>query len=113
MCDSQLDVVDNTVNCANRHTFDVARDGYVNLLAATGRAPRTPGDAKEMIQARTRFVGRGFYQSLVLAVGEIVHRAAGDMIGQAHPSILDVGCCEGYPIRGATDYLARRLHGCS
>ncbi len=66
-----------------------------------------------MIQARTRFVGRGFYQSLVLAVGEIVHRAAGDMIGQAHPSILDVGCGEGYLIGGVKHYLDERLSGWS
>ena len=71
--------------CDNRHSFDIAREGYVNLLA--GKAPAV-GDNREMIAARRRTLERGTYAPLCRALAE----AARGMDG----AYLDAGCGEGY-----------------
>jgi 23S rRNA (guanine745-N1)-methyltransferase len=70
--------------CANKHSFDVARSGYVNLLQPQDRRSKNPGDTAEAVAARRRFYERG--DPLV------------DAIVRAFPvsgTLLDVGCGEG------------------
>jgi 23S rRNA (guanine745-N1)-methyltransferase len=101
ICDADLTRSGNTIACANRHTFDVAREGYVNLEGARGRAPRTPGDTREMLLARRHFLERGFYQPLSDAINRVVGAHLAAMGDKGAPAgILDAGCGEGY-------YLAR------
>ena len=45
--------------CQKGHSFDIAREGYVNLLPANQQHSKTPGDDKEMAAARTRFLEGG------------------------------------------------------
>jgi 23S rRNA (guanine745-N1)-methyltransferase len=72
--------------CAAGHGFDVAREGYVNLLLA--RHSRQPGDNLEMINARRRFLETGAYDPLSAALAEAV--------AARHPCVvLDAGCGEG------------------
>ena len=74
--------------CSRRHTFDVAREGYVNLLSAQRRRSREPGDPREMIAARRRFLASGAYDPLTSAVATAV--------AEKRPAVaLDVGCGEG------------------
>ena len=47
--------------CPLGHSFDIAREGYVNLLS--GRAPAV-GDNREMILSRRRFLDSGAYAPL-------------------------------------------------
>ncbi|HET8774477.1 MAG TPA: methyltransferase domain-containing protein [Thermoanaerobaculia bacterium] len=75
--------------CANSHSFDVARSGYVNLLQPQDRRSRTPGDTAEAVAARRRFYERG--DPLL------------DAIVRAFPAsgtMLDVGCGEGSHLDG-------------
>jgi 23S rRNA (guanine745-N1)-methyltransferase len=82
-------------SCPAGHSFDVAREGYVNLLRAGPRRSRQPGDSPEMVQARRRFLATGAYDPLSSAVAGAV--AAG------RPSrLLDVGCGEGRHTRALT-----------
>ncbi|HEV7241271.1 MAG TPA: methyltransferase domain-containing protein [Thermoanaerobaculia bacterium] len=70
--------------CANHHSFDVARSGYVNLLQPQDRRSKNPGDNADAVEARRRFYERG--DPLV------------DAIVRAFPvegALLDVGCGEG------------------
>jgi len=84
--------------CANRHSFDVARQGYVNLLA---RPTRLQADTGEMLRARRAFLARGHYAPLSDAVNELVAAGIASTQG-AVPTLpraaLDVGCGEGYYI---------------
>src|SRR6266699_692524 len=74
--------------CAAGHSFDVAREGYVNLLLAGQRRSRQPGDSAEMVGARRRFLATGAYDPLSAAVAAAV--------ADARPRVvLDVGCGEG------------------
>ena len=77
-----------TLRCEAGHSFDVAREGYVNLV--TGKAPSaSQGDDAAMVQARRAFLGRGYYEPLATALGEIV--------GADSPRLIaDFGCGEGY-----------------
>lgn len=55
------------VRCPRGHSFDVARQGYVNLL--TGRAPHA-GDSVEMVTAREEFLTAGHYDLISAALAE-------------------------------------------
>ncbi|PZF90116.1 putative RNA methyltransferase [Micromonospora endophytica] len=53
------------LRCPRRHSFDIARQGYVNLL--TGRAPHG-GDTAEMVAARADFLAAGHYDAISTAL---------------------------------------------
>lgn len=84
-----LQLNDRTWCCENGHSYDVAKQGYVNLLPVQNKRSKDPGDSKAMVQARRHFLSQGFYQPLADALSETV-LSAGDQ------SILDAGCGEGY-----------------
>ena len=75
--------------CAQGHSFDVAREGYVNLLMVQQKHSASPGDSAESVRARAEFLHAGHYQPLRDAVVEMLEPLG---IG----SVLDVGCGEGY-----------------
>nr|WP_310429856.1 23S rRNA methyltransferase [Catenuloplanes niger] len=60
------------LRCPAGHSFDVARQGYVNL--STGRTPHV-GDTAEMIAAREEFLGAGHYDFVIDALGEAARTA--------------------------------------
>jgi 23S rRNA (guanine745-N1)-methyltransferase len=75
--------------CANQHSFDVARSGYVNLLQPQDRRSKTPGDTPEAVAARRRFLEQGHAAPLVEAIVRSVPMEEGQ-------SLLDAGCGEGH-----------------
>jgi 23S rRNA (guanine745-N1)-methyltransferase len=79
---------DRRWECASGHSFDVAREGYVNLLLPQRRHSRQPGDSAEMIAARRRFLATGAYDPMSTALAEVVGR-------RSPVTVLDVGCGEG------------------
>ncbi|OYW15127.1 MAG: rRNA (guanine-N1)-methyltransferase [Hydrogenophilales bacterium 12-64-6] len=82
--------------CASGHNFDIASQGYTNLLPVQNKRSRDPGDSKEMVAARRRFLTAGFYQPIAAAVSRAV--LAG-LPADASISCLDAGCGEGYYLR--------------
>ena len=87
--------------CPRRHAFDVARSGYVNLLQPQDRRSRTPGDSKEAVSARRRFLDRGHSQELVARISDHVERGP----------VLDVGCGEGHHLEAFRLGGAGEAHG--
>mgnify|MGYP003675128348 CR=1 FL=1 len=53
-----------SVSCTQGHLFDFAKQGYLNLLLSQHKKSKHPGDTLEMVQARTQFLGQGFYDSI-------------------------------------------------
>jgi 23S rRNA (guanine745-N1)-methyltransferase len=89
--------------CTQGHRFDVAREGYVNLLPVQHKASRDPGDTEHAVQARRAFLDAGHYQPLRDALVDAVRALA--------PQVLvDVGCGEGY-YTGGLRGTARELIG--
>lgn len=77
--------------CINGHSFDAAKQGYLNLLLPQQRKSRAPGDTSEMVQARTHFLNAGHYQALADALIDCAQPASG-----TDKVLLDLGCGEGY-----------------
>ncbi len=80
------------LRCANGHSFDLARQGYVNLLPVQNKKSREPGDSAEMVEARRRFLDAGFYAPISQALNTLAlqHLPVGAVC------IVDAGCGEGY-----------------
>lgn len=93
ICARPLSAQDKSLVCEQRHQFDLAKEGYVNLLPVQNKKSKNPGDNKEMMQARREFLDQGFYQSLSDKVNSIAQQA---LIAVNTPTILDLGCGEGY-----------------
>ncbi len=77
--------------CENRHTYDIARQGYVNLFMKQSSSDARHGDSREMVAARSDFLDLGLYSPLRDAVTEQVVSAA-----KQNMFVLDVGCGECY-----------------
>ncbi len=108
VCEAQLARVSNMLKCPQAHSFDVAREGYVNLLLAGRKRPKALGDTREMLRARRRFLTRGFYDPLSGAVNERVCAH----LAHARPDdvcIADVGCGEGHYLGKLKRHLERQL----
>lgn len=82
--------------CAAGHSFDIAAQGYANLLPVQQKRSRDPGDSKEMVAARRRFLNAGHYHPIAAAVSRV---ALADIPAGATISCLDAGCGEGYYLR--------------
>lgn len=98
-CSGPLTQTGRAVSCPCGHAFDIARDGYLNLLPATRHSSSAPGDSRAMLAARRSFLAGGHYQRLSDRVNAlaIAHLAT---VARALPAaplpVLDLGCGEGY-----------------
>ena len=83
-----------TWRCESRHSYDIAKQGHTHLLPVQNTRSRNPGDSKEMIDARQRFLDTGLYKPVADALRKTVFD---DLSNSA--AILDAGCGEGYYLR--------------
>ena len=91
LCGEPLYQSGGSLVCTGRHTYDIARQGYVNLLPVQQKHSLAPGDTPEMLAARRAFLNEGHYAPLCRDVLTAIDRHAGE-IG----TIADIGCGEGY-----------------
>lgn len=92
VCQTALARRDGQFLCADGHSFDLAREGYVNLVLAHQRSSSEAGDPPDSLRQRRLFLKAGHYLPLVQAVSQI---AAQYVSGH----VLDIGCGEGYLLR--------------
>lgn len=95
VCASPLSADGKTYRCINSHSYDISKEGYVNLLPANRKHSREPGDSNEMLNARKSFLDKGYYKQTAEAVTSIAVK----YLHGRKPSpytILDAGCGEGY-----------------
>ena len=100
ICAAPLTREDRIYRCPNRHSYDVAREGYVHLLPANKKHSANPGDDKEMAAARTRFLDGGWYAPLRDELCRLCLTHTGHT-----PAMVDAGCGEGYYTAGIFDAL--------
>ena len=100
VCGGLLCADAQTLRCENGHCYDVAKKGYVNLLLSNRSAQKRHGDDRAMVAARTAFLDSGSYAPLRAAIAETA-------VGRcpAAPTVLDVGCGEGYYTAAVHDAL--------
>jgi len=91
-CGTPLIREERALRCPRGHSFDVARSGYCNLLQPQDRKSKHPGDPKEAVLARRRFLEAGHADFLRTALLETFDALA----LPRRPAVLDVGCGEGF-----------------
>ncbi|WP_173267385.1 putative RNA methyltransferase [Streptococcus sp. 714] len=87
ICQENLTLVEGSLKCNNRHSFDLAKFGYVNL------APQIKQSAnydKENFQNRQQILEAGFYQAILDAISDLLASS------ENTETILDIGCGEGF-----------------
>ena len=87
ICQENLALVESSLKCENRHSFDLAKFGYVNL------APQIKQSAnydKENFQNRQQILEAGFYQAILETVSDLLSNS------KNAKTILDIGCGEGF-----------------
>lgn len=87
VCGEKLMLSDKTMRCGSGHSFDVAKEGYVNLLRSSKNGDLI-GDDKVSARMRRDFLNKGYYAPLM----EELCRIFGDKKG----NVLDICCGEGY-----------------
>lgn len=100
ICGGPLRREEGRCACPAGHSFDLAKEGYVNLLPANRQHSKAPGDDKEMAAARTRFLEGGWYSPLRGTLCSLTEKYA-----PSSPALLDAGCGEGW----YTQALARTI----
>ena len=92
VCKEQLKKSDNSAVCKNGHSFDFAKEGYLNLVLASRKHSKDPGDNKEMVAARKLFLDTGSYSPLAHFIANTVAaRFNGSPI-----TVIDAGVGTGY-----------------
>jgi len=95
ICHEPIARRDNSLVCARRHCYDIARQGYVNFV---------PGQKdmfyrRELFESRAKVFEAGVYAPVVARVSEAINRFA----LKDHPVLLDAGCGEGYYTKNVCD----------
>lgn len=101
LCHQPLALNQQNYRCENNHQFDRAKEGYVNLMPVQHKRSKDPGDNKEMMQARRRFLEGGHYDPMRQAVTQLCR----DYLQGSQYQFLDIGCGEGY----YTQFVAHSL----
>lgn len=89
VCRESLNLTEKTWHCVNHHSYDVAKQGYVNLHVVQHKHSKNPGDTPESVQARRAFLSAGFYAPLQQEIVKIIRELDIE-------NSLDIGCGEGY-----------------
>ena len=87
ICQENLTLVESSLKCSNRHSFDLAKFGYVNL------APQIKQSAnydKENFQNRQQILEAGFYQAVLEGISDSLATKP------SAKTVLDIGCGEGF-----------------
>ena len=93
VCGAELRDDNSRLFCTKKgHSFDKARQGYINLLPVQNKHSLNPGDTKEMLAARRSFLDKGCYSPICMAAAEAIKRYS----PSGSPVIADIGCGEGY-----------------
>jgi 23S rRNA (guanine745-N1)-methyltransferase len=96
VCSEALDITGKSYICPSRHTFDIAKEGYVNF--ALGKSES--GDSAQMCLSRRNFLSKGYYSRFSKLICDTVEK-------YCNPgSLCDAGCGEGYYLRGLRERFA-------
>lgn len=99
VCADPLTLDGHTARCAKGHAYDLAKQGYLNLLPTASNG--IEGDSAAMVGARTVFLGTGHYaairDALILEAGPL-----GDDL------VVEVGAGTGYYLTGVLGTSERR-----
>lgn len=90
VCQGQLHKENKSFICEKNHCFDMAKEGYVNLLTGKHKSGSLIGDNKDMALSRRQFLQKGYFSPLQQAVSDYISKLYNE------PVICDICCGEGY-----------------
>ncbi len=102
VCSKPLTVGERCASCEKGHSFDIAKEGYLNLLR-TNKSGDKIGDDKLAARCRRDFLNKGYYAPLKDALV--------DLFADKHGSLLDICCGEGYYTHAIAANQNLRVYG--
>lgn len=102
VCGSPLTLQGPSLKCANGHSFDLAKEGYVNLLRTNKSGDRI-GDDKFSARCRRDFLSKGYYSILAHRLSQLLKHSSG--------CLLDICCGEGYYTSYVADNIGLDAYG--
>ena len=107
VCSELLEADGKTLKCKNNHCFDVAKQGYVNLLQSQKSSKKRHGDDTLMVKARQDFLDAGYYDCLRDKITEVLKEFL-----KPEMTIADLGCGECYYTAGIFESLKEQGVDC-
>lgn len=103
-CGKKLQKIERIYKCEDGHCYDIAKEGYVNLILANQKHSSDPGDNKESLNARNRFLNKGYYSPLAQGLTRVIDQYFND--GDV---FLDAGTGTGYYLEYVNQYCHKQL----
>lgn len=92
---------EEVLRCRNGHSFDIAKQGYVNLI--TGEGATAPGDSPEMVDARMALLESGVFDPITVTLQNEARRSS------VSGAVIDVGSGPGYYLAQVLEVISGRL----
>src|ERR1700684_3011216 len=106
ICAKALIKVEKRYACSNSHSFDIAKQGYINLLLCEQKKTNQPGDNKEMVKSRLQFLNKHHYLPVANMLNSLIKKNV--QISQQNPiHIADLGCGVGYYLCLLKEHLSQ------
>ncbi len=110
ICRLDLAIAAGAFACRNRHSFDVAREGYVNLLSGNRRRPAEGSDCPEQLRCRRAFLDAGHFDFIATTIAEqLCQGDAGAADDRRY--VLDAGCGTGHHLARIAAVFGRETTG--
>lgn len=107
ICNSSLAKTKQSYVCPNSHNFDISKRGYVNLIPCNQKNSKDPGDSKEMMDARDRFLQKGFYKIISDSLNDFIFKHSQDILKNKSVNISETGCGSGYYLVNLKNFLSK------
>ncbi|WP_404340322.1 23S rRNA (guanine(745)-N(1))-methyltransferase [Pseudoalteromonas mariniglutinosa] len=104
LCKDPLTLANNSYICQQNHQFDIAKEGYVNLLPVQNKKSKQPGDNLAMVQARRAFLTAGHYHFLQQCIADLVANITPQ-------TVIDLGCGEGFYTQAIANNTSASVYG--
>lgn len=101
VCGGELIKNEKTMTCPAGHSFDISRQGYVNLLMSNSSSKKRHGDDRLMVSSRYDFLNKGYYMPVRQGVEHLLENAL-----EENALIIDAGCGECWYTAAAYEHLA-------
>ncbi|MGL5123994.1 MAG: putative RNA methyltransferase [Fusobacteriaceae bacterium] len=93
LCKKKLEKLEKNYICENNHSFDISKFGHANLLLSNYKNSKIPGDSKEMVLSRKKFLENNYYLGIAKGVNNLLLEFSKNINSI---NLLDIGCGEGY-----------------
>ena len=110
VCGGPLDREERVYRCADRHSYDIAKEGYTYLLPPNQKHSADPGDDKAMSAARRDFLSKKYYAPLLNTLCSRILPLVGEHPVQQAAALADRGSKVRVIMNGKLKFRFQCLH---